>query len=236
MGLDASVVKNTNGIDLNEFYSIRNAVENGFDWYLGDDKTNRMAKYEELKSKVFALTKKEIVDAVSSKPDDFSKEFVDYLENISNSSWKACIEWLELSIGKHEPENTHLNFEWEKAPEHSIVDFCSWNFRNVLLDCTKPNKGFRPNGDTLEELDPELVKKTCKKFRFKTPKIILAKWLGYFFPEVKERMLRDITYELGLGGECYVDAEDLLTWKDWLKEICGNLESYPVRYWLVSSY
>ena len=238
MALDMSVVKSLDAkVELDKFYAIRTAVEVCFDWYLGDDKSARIAKYEDLKSKVFALTKKEIVDAVEKSP-RFPKEFAIYLENISCSSWKACMECLEQSIGNHHDENTHLNFDWEKAPEKSLLDCCSWNFRNIMLDCVKPNKGFRPNGDLIEELDPKLVKKARSRFMFKVPKIILAKWLGYFMPEVKERMLQDITYELGMGGGYCVDAEDLLTWNRWLKTICQEMDNGRPddRYWLVSSY
>ena len=43
MGLDISIIKTPKSINLAKIYAVREAVEEGFSWYLGDDKSQRAA-------------------------------------------------------------------------------------------------------------------------------------------------------------------------------------------------
>ena len=55
MGLDISVMRTGKDIDLGQLYTIHNAIVEGMDWYLGDDKSQRKETYLRLKEKALFL-------------------------------------------------------------------------------------------------------------------------------------------------------------------------------------
>lgn len=233
MGLDISVIHAPKVFDLNQIYALRDAVENGFNWYLGDDETKRKDSYSELRKKALKLS---VMDVVESIKDD--KPLYEYLSGFKPDILAQFLGWVTGSIKDYEEGDTHLFFDCELLPGSSSWDSCSWNMRDILLDCVSDsNPNPNPNGDTLVELDRGKLKSLSDRWNRKSIKfkLWLCKWIGYFMPETGDRIRMDIAKELGMR-DAFVDVLDIEYYIKSLKYISDATIGNTNRVWLVSSY
>jgi hypothetical protein len=232
MGLDISVVRTPKVFDLHQIYAIHNAVEEGFNWYLGDDTNKREEKYEELREKVLCLNRQKVLDTVTEP-----KELVDYLNGMNSNEFALSLAWVVGSVKKHEKGNTHLFFDSDLFPGVSLFDGISWNLHDLFADCASDkNPNPNPNGDFLMELDPAKVKELAKKwnkwsFVLKTG---FAKWIGFFLPETGERIRLDAIKDMGLKDD-FVDFSALEYYRRSLNTVANGIQDGD-RVWLISSY
>ena len=232
MGLDISVVRTPKAFDLNQIFAIHRAVEENFNWYLGDDEKGREDMYEGLRDKAMCLNRQKILDATSEP-----EELVEYLRNLNPGDFAMGLAWVIGSVKRHEAGNTHLFFDVDMFPGTSIVDSCSWNLREMLLDCASDkNPNPNPNGDSVMELDPGKVARLAGKWNRLGVwlKMELAKWIGFFMPETGERIRMDLVTGLGLR-DAFVDFQELEHYRLSLDRIRREIQNGD-RLWLISSY
>lgn len=230
MGLDISVIRTPRNIDLEEIYAVRDAVESGFSWYLGPDATKRAEKWRELKDKCKSLTKDSILANIAG-PEDL----VAFLKQIPEDRFNFCLAWVIGSVSDHEPGNTHLNFDYDMLPGRTIFDSCSWNLRDLFLNCKKYGKSLHPCGDGVVEIDPDKVCAMYEKWSGKSFKLWLANWIGYFSKRVGFNILLDCLRELGVR-DAFVDFIEARHYKECIKRTVDETLDTDERLWLVSSY
>ena len=63
----------------------------------------------------------------------------------------------------------------------------------------------------------------------------MAKWIGWFFPNVGYRIVKDCMRELGLN-DYWVDVDDLIYYKNEIEKVAKFMNPDTDRLWLVSSY
>lgn len=230
MGLDISIIKTPRSIDLAKIYAVREAVVVGFPWYLGDDRSQRAARWTELKDKCKSITKDEVL-ANAAGP----KELVATIKQMSDGEFNDCMSWIVGSISPHQDGNTHLNFDYDKLPGRTIFDSCSWNLKDLFTQCEVSVKSPRPCGDSILEVDIDKVCVMWENWRRMSFKISVAKWIGYFSERVGFNILRDCLEELGVK-DTFVEFSDVKWYMQHIGETAKETMDEDCRLWLVSSY
>ena len=107
---------------------------------------------------------------------------------------------------------------------------------HLLLGC-RVKDNFGPDGDYVVELDKEKVLKLTRQWIGKRTKLKIAKWVGYFMPNVGKRILQDCISELGLTDR-YVDIHDMEYYCEKMTETRKAMDnsSPSDRFWMISSY
>ena len=230
MGLDISVIRTPKNIDLEAVYAIREAIESGYDWYLGDDKDSRSKKWVELKDKCRSLTKQDVLAHISEP-----KDLVKCINDMTDSDFNIYLCWIVSSISPHQDGNTHLNFDYDKLPGRTIFDARSWNLKDLFTQCEVSGKTERPCGDSILEVDPDKVCVMWKNWRRMSFKISLSKWIGYFSERVGFNILQDCLEELGVK-DTFVGSLDVKWYMKYIGETAKATMDEDCRLWLVSSY
>ena len=232
MGLDISIIKTPRSIDLAKIYAVREAVVEGFPWYLGDDKSQRAARWTELKDKCKSLTKEQVLANVS-EPEDL----VNTIKQMSDDEFNDCLSWIVSSISPHQDGNTHLDFDYDKLPGRTIFDSCSWNLKELFAQCKmEDDNSLYPCGDFILEIDPDKVCVMWKKWKRMSFKISVAKWIGYFSKRIGFNILRDCLEELEVKDTLVVDFSDVRWYMKHIEEVATSSIDEDCRLWLVSSY
>ena len=229
MGFDMSIVRSAKDIDLGQLYAIRDAVANGMDWYLGDDKEKRHEKYLALKQKALCMSREKVLS--DAKIDEKTRN---YLSEMDRNMFATYLSYVIGSIEDFtDKNNTHMVFGWDMLPEVTVLDSCSWNLKDIFEQCAIPSDN--PDRETIVELDLNKVEETNKKWQKKGFKLKLAKWIGYFFPDAGCRMTQDCMRELGLN-DYWIEINDLLYYKNEIDKVAKFIQPSNDRLWLVSSY
>jgi hypothetical protein len=229
MGLETIVVETDAHINLSDLYRVKEAVEDVFDWYLGNDITKKLDKFIALRTKASKLTKQEILDALKTKHGEDSPTYAMF-NSIPDRDVEDYLKMLNDAIGEFREDNSHLFFEWEKLPEKELATTCSYNLHELLFECA-----WRVYKNDVSELGYDKLKGLYERLNAKSFKFKLTKWIGYFFPSVADRMVQDMCHELGIDVDCWIDVNDLIYYRDELKGIVDNADT-DKRLWLVSSY
>ena len=228
MGLDMSIVRTPTNINLAELYAVREAVVNGMDWYLGDDKDKRRDNHKMLSDKVACLNRARVMDETK-----VPKEMVDYLAKMHDQDFASYLFWVASSVEEYDNrDNTHLEFDWDVLPGTTVIDSCSWNLKDLFGQCAVQSN--TPMDDFVVELDKNRIAKMAKEWKSKGLKMQIAKWVGYFLPDACHRMVRDCMMELGVN-DYWLDINDLLRYREAIMTV-GKFMQNTDRLWLVSSY
>ena len=229
MGLDISVMRSGKDIDLGQLYTIRNAIVDGMDWYLGDDKSQRRETYLRLKEKALFLSREKVLKDVDVL--DSTKKF---LEEIDKDKFAIYLSWVVGSIADFVDENnTHLEFDFDLLPSITVLDSCSWNLKDIFNNCAKDAK--YPDGDFIVELDLGKIAKENAKWKKKGWKMKLAKVVGWFFPIAGARIAEDCAKDLGIN-DYFIEPRDLLYYRGEIEKVAKFMNESNDRLWLVSSY
>ena len=230
MGLDMSIIRGPRGIDFAQLYTVRSAVVDGMDWYLGDDKEKRLERYLSLKEKALCMSIQKVISDAK-----VSDKVRDYLKNEIDPNQAAIyLSWVIGSISDFAgSENTHMEFDWDLLPSVTVTDSCSWNLKDIFEQCAIPNNG--PEKSFIVELDLNKIDILNRKWKSKGFKMKLAKWIGYFFPSAGYRIARDCARELGLNDP-WVELDDLLYYRKEIDIVARFMNPSVDRLWLVSSY
>ena len=140
------------------------------------------------------------------------------------------LKMLYKSIGDFREDNSHLFFEWDKLPGKDITFSCSYNLFELVFD-----GAVRVYKNSVSEISLDKLKKILEKLKEKSFKFKLTKWIGYFFPSVADRMVRDMCVELGIERDYWIDVNDLIYYRDELEKIVNEADPEK-RLWVVSSY
>lgn len=229
MGLEISVIETDANTNLSDLYRVRNAIDECFDWYLGSDIKLKLDKFIALQTKASKLTRDDILSALAEKHGDDSTE-LGMMKNIPEEDMKGYIKCVVDSIGEFREDNSHLFFEWDKLPGNELMFSCSYNLYELLFDCA-----FRVYKNDVSEIDIYKLKCMAKKMKEHSFKFKLAKWFGYFFPSVSDRMVIDMCHELGIERDYWLDVNDLIYYRDELNKIVDTMNPEK-RLWLVASY
>lgn len=235
MGLDVSIIKTPRNIDLAKIYAVKEAVVEGFPWYLGEDKGQRAAKWTELKDKCKSLTKDEVLASVLEPKVLEPEDLVATIKQMSDSEFNDCLSWIVSSISPYQDGNTHLDFDYDKLPGRTIFDSCSWNLKDLFAQYEISGKTLRPCGDFILEVDPDKVCVMWEKWKRMSFKISVAKWIGYFSERVGFNILRDCLDDLGVADK-YVEFSDVKWYMKHIKEAATSSIDEDCRLWLISSY
>ena len=230
MGLDISIIKTPRSIDLAKIYAVREAVEEGFSWYLGDDRSQRAAYWTELKDKCKSLTKDQVLANVSEP-----KDLIATIKKMSDVEFNTCLFWIIDSISPHQDGNTHLSFDCNKLPGRTIFDSCSWNLKDLFAQCEVSSETLRPCGDFILEIDIDKVCAMWERWKRMSFKISVAKWIGYFSKRVGFNILRDCLDELGVR-DTFVEFSDVRRYMKHIGDTVKETLDEDCRLWLVSSY
>ena len=231
MGLDISIMRTGKVIDLGQLYTIRNAIVDGMDWYLGDDKSQRRETYLRLKEKALLMSREKVLKDVDV-PDSTKK----FLEEIDKSQFAIYLSWVVGSISDFVDENnTHLEFDFDLLPGITVLDSCSWNLKDIFNECKREDGAKYPDGDFIVELDLEKIQEMDRKWRKKGWKMKLAKVVEWFSPTVGCRIANDCAQDLGIS-DYFIEPRDLLYYKGEIEKVAKFMNEYNDRLWLVSSY
>ena len=231
MGLDISVMRTGKDIDLGQLYAIRNAIVDGMDWYLGDDKTQRKEKYLRLKEKALFLSREKVLNDVDV-PDSTKK----FLEGIDKDKFATYLSWIVGSIANFVDENnTHLSFDWDLLPGITVLDSCSWNLKDIFDRCAREDGTSYPDGDFIVELDIGKIAKVNAKWKKKGWKMKLANVVEWFFPIAGCRIANDCAKDLGIN-DYFIEPRDMLYYKGEIDKVAKFMNPDLDRLWLVSSY
>ena len=232
MGLDISITKTGKGIDLGQLYTIRNAIVDGMDWYLGDDKSQRHEEYLRLKEKALLLSREKVLKDV-----DVPISTREFLAGIDKGQFAIYLSWVVGSISDFVDENnTHLEFDCDLLPGITVLDSCSWNLKDIFDRCAKEDGGAKyPDGDFIVELDLGKILEMDKLWRRKGWKMKLAKVVEWFSPIVGCRIANDCAQDLGVN-DYFIEPRDLLYYKGEIEKVAKFMNESSDRLWLVSSY
>ena len=229
MGLDISVIRTGKNIDLGQLYAIRNAVADGMDWYLGDDKSQRHGNYLRLKDKAFLLSRENVLSDA-----DVSDSTRKFLSTIGEGQFAIYLSWVVDSISDFVDENnTHLEFDFDLLPGTAVVESCSWILKDIFGRCAKETT--YPGGDFIVELDIGKVSEENARWRKNGWKMKLAKMVEWFSPESGCRIADDCCGDLGISNH-WVEPKDLLYYRREIEKTVGFVNENHDRLWLVSSY
>jgi hypothetical protein len=232
MGLDISIIRTTKDIDLGDLYAIKEAVETGYDWYLGrKGKESDLETWKELKAKCKSITKNDLLEHIRSGDQHLVKQ----LEEIPESKFNEYLAMIYDSISEHEDGNTHLNFDYDKLPGTDIFNSCSWNLRALFLECKKNQTMNNQCGDFIYELDEYKIWNMAERWRRMSFKLKLARWIGYFSKRVGYNILRDCLQDLGVE-DAFVDFQDARHYQRGILKVARDVLDSNNRYWIVSSY
>ena len=232
MGLDISVMRSGKDIDLGQLYTIRNAIVDGMDWYLGDDKSQRKETYLRLKEKALFLSREKVLKDV-----DVPISTREFLTEIDKNKFAIYLSWVVGSISDFVDENnTHLSFDWDLLPGITVLDSCSWNLKDIFNRCAKEDgRAKYPDGDFIVELDLGKILEMDRLWRKKGWKMKLAKVVEWFSPIVGSRIVNDCAEDFGLNDK-FVNADDLLYYRGEIGKVAKFMNASNDRLWLVSSY
>jgi hypothetical protein len=229
MALDMSIIRGPKGIDFGQLYAVRDAVVYGMDWYLGDDKEQRHEQYLKFKEKALCMSREKVLS--DAKVDEKTKE---YLSNMDRNMFAIYLSWVIGSIADFtDKNNTHMEFDWELLPGITVIDSCSWNLKDVFQRFSIQND--YPDKEVIVELDLNKIAETNRKWQSKGVKMKLAKWIGFFFPNVGYRIAKDCMRELDLN-DYWIDINDLLYYRESIETVAKFMQPDTDRLWLVSSY
>lgn len=233
MGLDLTIAKTKDKLNLCELVAVYDAIRENMDWYLGNDHSKRYSRYLELTSKAFSLTKKELIDSI----DESHKELKEYLIYIPNEMFDKYLKMIRHTMRDFCKENSHLSFDFDKLPFVSLYDTCSWTTRRIFEECKSIDIEIPEQGDVIMELDKTKILELEKKWRMSGFKIWFARWIGYFNVEVEMRICGDLCREL-LPSEYGLDALDFAQYKNAILKICKEARRSKAddRIWMISSY
>ena len=232
MGLDISVMRSGKDIDLGQLYTIRNAIVDGMDWYLGDDKSQRKETYLRLKETALFLSREKVLKDV-----DVPISTREFLTEIDKNKFAIYLSWVVGSISDFVDENnTHLSFDWDLLPGITVLDSCSWNLKDIFNRCAKEDgRAKYPDGDFIVELDLGKILEMDRLWRKKGWKMKLAKVVEWFSPIVGSRIVNDCAEDFGLNDK-FVNADDLLYYRGEIEKVAKFMNESNDRLWLVSSY
>ena len=229
MGFEMTVVETDVNINLSDLYRVKDAVEEAFDWYLGSDIKAKLDKFIALQTKASKLTYDEVLSTLVEKFGEDSDE-VSMFKSVPKLDVEEYLKMLYNSIGDFREDNSHLFFEWEKLPGKDITFSCSYNLFELVFD-----GAVRVYKNSVSEISLDKLKKILEKLKEKSFKFKLTKWIGYFFPSVADRMVRDMCVELGIERDYWIDVNDLIYYRDELEKIVNEADPEK-RLWVVSSY
>lgn len=229
MGFEMTVVETDVNINLSDLYRVKDAVEEAFDWYLGNDIKAKLDKFIALQTKASKLTYDEVLSALVEKCGEDSEE-VSMFKSVPKMDVEEYLKMLYNSIGDFREDNSHLFFEWEKLPGKDITFSCSYNLFELVFD-----GAVRVYKNSVSEISHGKLKKILEKLKEKSFKFKLTKWIGYFFPSVAYRMVRDMCEELGIEHDYWIGVNDLIYYKNELEKIVNEADPEK-RLWVVSSY
>ena len=224
-----TVVETDVNINLSDLYRVKDAVEEAFDWYLGNDIKAKLDKFIALQTKASKLTYDEVLSALVEKFGEDSDE-VAMFKSVPKLDVEEYLKMLYNSIGDFREDNSHLFFEWDKLPGKDITFSCSYNLFELVFD-----GAVRVYKNSVSEISLDKLKKILEKLKEKSFKFKLNKWIGYFFPSVADRMVRDMCEELGIERDYWIDVNDLIYYRDELEKIVNEADPEK-RLWVVSSY
>ena len=231
MGLDISVMRTSKDLDLGQLYAIRNAIVDGMDWYLGDDKTQRKENYLRLKEKALLLSREKVLNDVDV-PDSTKK----FLEGIDKDKFATYLSWVVGSIADFVDENnTHLEFDFDLLPGITVLDSCSWNLKDIFDRCAREDGTSYPDGDFIVELDIGKIAEVNARWMKKGWKMKLAKVVEWFFPIDGCRIANDCAKDLGIN-DYFIEPRDMLYYKGEIDKVAKFMNPDLDRLWLVSSY
>lgn len=234
MGIETTITKTAKKIDLRRLFDIVHVVENGFDWWLGDGSVKpKVEKWRELHDFAFTLSRNAILDAEMRL--DCTKTL---LASMTSSSFNMHLALVLCAIKDYQEGDSHLFIDIEALPEMDILTSCSWTLRSILLGC---NNGTSEVGEDIDELNPDKVRRLADRWRRKASdfRLGIARWIGYFIPAARTRMVEDIVHSLGLEGEGELDLEDIVYLKESIMRISNSLKDDnegSERLWVISSY
>lgn len=228
MGFEMSVVQSERSLDLKKLYNLRIAVNDNFDWYLGDEKEKRAGRFTDLMAKAISLTRDDVLASFTEDCDEDDRKF---LESIEPGEFNTLLKYVIDSIGPYAEGNTHLNFEWDRLPGTDIYFCCSGYIYDLLTECF--NGPDDAPEDFVRELEYDKVRKLAWKWKGYTFRLKLMKWIGYWKPEVADRMLEDFLEEHSIPNR-WCTVNDLLFYRNALVEISRKLDSGR-RTWLTYS-
>lgn len=229
MGFEMTVVETDVNINLSDLYRVKDAVEEAFDWYLGSDIKAKLDKFIALQTKASKLTYDEVLSTLVEKFGEDSDE-VSMFKSVPKLDVEEYLKMLYNSIGDFREDNSHLFFEWDKLPGKDITFSCSYNLFELVFD-----GAIRVYKNSVSEISLDKLKKILEKLNEKSFKFKLTKWIGYFFPSVADRMVRDMCVELGIERDYWIDVNDLIYYRDELEKIVNEADPEK-RLWVVSSY
>ena len=229
MGFEMTVVETDVNINLSDLYRVKDAVEEAFDWYLGNDIKAKLDKFIALQTKASKLTYDEVLSALVEKFGEDSDE-VAMFKSVPKLDVEEYLKMLYNSIGDFREDNSHLFFEWDKLPGKDITFSCSYNLFELVFD-----GAVRVYKNSVSEISLDKLKKILEKLKEKSFKFKLNKWIGYFFPSAADRMVRDMCEELGIERDYWIDVNDLIYYRDELEKIVNEADPEK-RLWVVSSY
>ena len=229
MGFESIVIETDPGVNLSDLYRVKEAVEEAFDWYLGDDPSKRLDKFIELKDKASNLTPDMVLDGLKGRYGHDSEEASLFCA-IPRRDVEDYLKATAASVGEFNEGNTHLFFDWDKLPTKDITFTCSRNLHALVKDCAYRNYKNDVSELSIDKLRLKLIKFGSLSFSF-----TLAKWVGYFLPSAAYRMVRSMCVELGIDPDSGVEVGDLVGYKREFEKIFGYSDPEK-RLWVVSSY
>ena len=84
MGLDMTIAQTTKDIDLISMYHIMNVVNDGFDWYLGTDKSKKYDIFHNKSIFISTLTKNDVLEKIQDDKYSHLKKILPQ-KNVSNA-------------------------------------------------------------------------------------------------------------------------------------------------------
>lgn len=223
MGLDMTVAQTTRDIDLISMYHIMDVVNNGFEWYLGTDKSKKQDIFYNKVISLSTLTKDDVLDKVKE-----DKHY--HLKNLPDDQFTMYLNYLYNAVGEFNIGNSHLFFDYEKLPMDSLLDSCSWTLRDLIYyNCAMKTIS---SDDTIVEIDKDKLSSLAKKWRRFGRKLKFIKYIWFVFPGIGERMFYD-----WLDVNCIMedDINEYIYIANQLNELEKKVDKNS-RLWLISSY
>lgn len=224
MGLDMTVAQTTMDIDLISMYHIMNVVNDGFDWYLGTDRSRKQDIFHNKSIQVSTLTRNDVLDKIQ----DYRYS---HLKNLSDDEFAKYLNYLCNSIGEFSIDNSHLFFDHDKLPCYSLLDSCSWGLRDLIYyNCT--TNIITSSDDSIVELDKDKLSSLAKKWKRFGRKLKFIKFIWYIYPEMAERMFYDW---IDVNNIMEYDINECIYIANQLNELVKKVDKNS-RLWLISSY
>ena len=224
MGLDMTIAQTTKDIDLISMYHIMNVVNDGFDWYLGTDRSRKQDIFHNKSIQVSTLTRNDVLDKIQ----DYRYS---HLKNLSDDEFTKYLNYLCNSIGEFSIENSHLFFDHDKLPCDSLLDSCSWGLRDLIY-YTCITDTITSSDDSIVEIDKDKLSSLAKKWKRFGRKLKFIKFIWYIYPEMAERMFYDF---IDVNSIIEYDINECIYIANQLSELVKKVGKTS-RLWLISSY